>query len=88
MAQKRIVEVFTAGCSICDDVVEQVESKACECCEVKVRNTRDEDVAGRARSLRIARVPAVVIDGKVVNCCSGRIDTNTLKSAGLGRAAV
>jgi predicted DsbA family dithiol-disulfide isomerase len=44
------------------------------------------EVAERARSLGIRSVPAVVIDGKLANCCSGRgPDEAALRAAGLGR---
>ena len=85
MPDKRVVEVFTAGCSICDDVVQTVEEMACDCCDVRIQNTRDTAVAHRAKELGVARVPAVVINGKLVDCCAGGIDTDTLKAAGLGQ---
>ena len=85
MSDKRIVEVFTAGCAICDDVVRTVEEMACDCCDVRVQNTTDAAVARRAKELGVARVPAVAIDGKLVDCCAGGIDLDTLKAAGLGQ---
>jgi predicted DsbA family dithiol-disulfide isomerase len=46
----------------------------------------DAAVAGRAKSLGISSVPAVVIDGKLADCCAGRgPDEATLKAAGLGQ---
>ena len=41
--------------------------------------------ARRAKELGVARVPAVAIDGKLVDCCAGGIDLDTLKAAGLGQ---
>ena len=44
------------------------------------------EVAARAKNLGIGSVPAVVIDGKLVNCgTSGGIDEVALKAAGLGQ---
>src|SRR6516165_10103619 len=44
-------------------------------------------VARRAKSLGIRSVPAVVIDGKLADCCAGRgVDETVLRAAGLGRA--
>ncbi len=44
---KRLVEVFTAGCSVCEGDVQQVKDLACDNCEVvvydlnkKMRHTR------------------------------------------------
>ena len=42
-------------------------------------------VSSRARSLGIKSVPAVVIDGKLADCCEDRgPDVEVLKAAGLG----
>jgi len=46
----------------------------------------DPAVANRAKRLGICSVPAVVIDGKLADCCAGRgPDEATLKAAGLGQ---
>jgi predicted DsbA family dithiol-disulfide isomerase len=46
----------------------------------------DPAVANRAKSLGIRSVPAVVIDGKLADCCTGRgPDEATLRSAGIGQ---
>ena len=48
---------------------------------------REKTVAGRAKSLGVCSVPAVVIDGKLADCCSGRgPDEKVLRAAGLGQA--
>ena len=47
---------------------------------------QDEAVADRAKSLGIGSVPAIVIDGKLADCCTGRgPDEATLRAAGLGQ---
>jgi len=47
---------------------------------------KDPEVTGRANSLGIRSVPAVVIDGKLADCCAGRgPDEATLRAAGLGQ---
>ena len=85
MADKRKIEVFTAGCSVCDDAVQTVKRIACSSCEVEVLNTQEKDIADRAKSYGIRSLPAVVIDGKLADCCSGRgVDENTLRAAGIG----
>jgi hypothetical protein len=54
---------------------------------VTVASMTDTRVASRAKSLGIRSLPAVVIDGKLANCCSnGGVDLDVLRSAGLGRA--
>lgn len=86
MSNKRQVEVFSAGCPVCDDVVQLVKASACPSCEVTVLDTNDIHVAQRAKALGVSRVPAVVIDGKLANCCAtGQVDVTSLQTAGLGQ---
>jgi glutaredoxin len=86
MAAKRQIEVFSAGCSVCDETIEMVNRIACPSCEVTVLDMHDPDVASRAKDLGIRSVPAVVIDGKLADCCAGRgPDETTLRAAGLGQ---
>lgn len=85
MSNKRIIEVFTAGCAVCDDALALVNQIACSSCEISVLDMRDAAVAKRAKQLGIRSVPAVVIDGRLADCCSGRgIDEATLRAAGVG----
>jgi len=85
MSAKRKVEIFSAGCSACEDAIRTVKSIACESCDVAVLDMNDSDVAARARELGIRSVPAVVIDGQLADCCSGRgIDEATLRRGGVG----
>jgi glutaredoxin 3 len=87
MATQRKVEVFSAGCAACHEVIETVKRAACPSCEVIVHDMNDINVAKRAKSLGIRSVPAVVIDGKLADCCAGRgVDKHVLRAAGLGRA--
>ena len=86
MTDKRTIEVFSAGCPACEETIELVNRIACESCEVSVLDMKEPSVAGRAKSLGIRSIPAVVIDGKLADCCSGRgPDETTLKAAGVGR---
>jgi glutaredoxin 3 len=86
MATKRTVEVFTAGCPVCDEAVNLVRQIACPSCEVTVLDMNEPAVSSRAKSLGIRSVPAVVIDGKLAGCCTGRgPDEATLRAAGLGQ---
>lgn len=87
MASKRKIEVFSAGCPVCEETVKLVNRVACPSCDVTVLDMKDVSVSGRAKSLGIRSVPAVVIDGKVADCCSGRgVNETVLQSAGLGQA--
>lgn len=87
MAGKRKVEVFSAGCATCQEAIELVKQEACSSCEVIVHDMKDIQVVKRAKELGIRSIPAVVIDGKLAACCSGRgVDLNVLRAAGLGKA--
>lgn len=83
---KRQVEVFSAGCAVCEEIIAQVRELACSSCDVRVMDMHDEIVAKRANELGIQSVPAVVIDGKLADCCAGRSpDMDALRAAGLGQ---
>ena len=87
MAAKRKVEVFSAGCATCHEAIEAVKREACSSCEIIVHDMKDIQVVKRAKELGIRSVPAVVIDGKLASCCSGRgVDLQVLKNSGLGKA--
>jgi glutaredoxin len=86
MTVKRKIEVFSAGCSVCQETIEMVNRNACQSCEITVLDMNDTNVADRAKQLGVRSVPAVVIDGKLAGCCAGGgPDEATLKAAGLGQ---
>jgi hypothetical protein len=71
MAGKRRVEVFSAGCALCEETALMVRRIACGSCEVEVLDMRDAAVAAPAKSLGVRTVPAVIIDGRFASCCTG-----------------
>ncbi len=88
MSTARKVEVFTAGCPVCDDTVQLVQRLACDACEVDVLNLNDEAVARRAADLGIRSVPAVVVDGTLAGCCTGGgVTEEALRAEGVGQPA-
>jgi len=83
---KRKVEVYSAGCAVCDQTIKMIKLWAGPCDEMIIHNTTDVRVATRAKSLGIRTLPAVVIDGTLTGCCAGRgCDEAILRAAGLGR---
>ncbi len=85
MTDQRTVEVFSAGCAVCDEAVARVKALACPSCAVTVLDMKDPAVAQRARDLGVRSVPAVAIDGVLADCCAERgLDDAALKAAGLG----
>ena len=86
MPKTRIIEIFSAGCTACSDAIAEIRDRACPSCNIVVLDMKDASVAARAKDLGIRSVPAVVIDGKLADCCSGRgPDMAVLGSAGLGQ---
>ncbi len=85
MSTKRKVEVFSAGCPVCQEAVERVRALTCPDCEVTVLDMNNPTVAVRAKALGVQSVPAVAVDGKLAGCCVGRgIDEAALRAAGVG----
>lgn len=85
MSHEARPEIFSAGCAVCDDSIELVQQIACPSCEISVQDMRDRDVAERAKKLGIGAVPAIVVDGKLVDCCAGSgPDAEKLRAAGVG----
>ena len=88
MSKKRSIEIFSAGCPCCQEVANLVKELACASCEVTVQDMNDPEVATRARTLGIHRVPAVVVDGVLADCCQGRaVDPDRLRALGVGSPA-
>ena len=86
MSNKRTIEIFSAGCAACQETIDLVNQVACPSCEVTILDMNDAAVATRAKGLGIRSVPAVVINGKLADCCAGRgPDEATLRAAGIGQ---
>ena len=82
----RKIEIFSAGCPLCEETVARVKDLACPSCEVEIVDMKDTRGVSRARELNVRSVPAVAINGKLAGCCTGRgPDETTLRNAGLGQ---
>src|SRR5262249_39195716 len=85
MAVKRKIEIFSAGCPACEETIALVNRIACPSCEISVLDMRRPEVAARATSYGIRSVPAVVVDGKLAECCANRgVEEKAVRSAGVG----
>lgn len=87
---KRLIEVFTAGCSVCEGTVQLVKDLACSNCKVVVYDLNKKcdtnECEAKAKAYGVKSIPAVAINGKLVECCSnGGINIDALKAAGLGQ---
>ncbi len=87
---KRKIEVFTSGCPICEPVVDLVKKTACPSCEVVVYDLnagcKTNECREKAKKYGITKIPAVVVNGKILDCCkSGNVTEKELRAAGIGR---
>lgn len=88
---KRKVEVFTAGCQVCEPAVELVKKVACDSCEVVVydlnKGCDTNECREKAEKYGITRLPAVAVNGSLFDCCkSGSISEDALRAAGIGES--
>ena len=87
MASMRKVEIFSAGCPVCLDTINLVKRIACPSCEVSVLDMQDDEVYQRAKAIGVYRVPAVLVDGELAECCTGDApNEQDLRAAGIGKA--
>jgi len=85
MDETRKVEVFSAGCPLCDEAEKKVRKLACSSCDVTVFKIQEPLALKRAKELGVKSVPAIAVNGKLVGCCAGQgIDEKALRDAGLG----
>ena len=87
-AEKRRVEVFTAGCPLCEDAVSLVTSLACPSCEVQIYDLREGCATNECREKAVrygvTAVPAVAVNGVVLDCCRREpITADRLSAAGI-----
>lgn len=83
--KERAIEILSAGCRLCDEVITAVRAAACPSCTVTVADLRDPAVAARALALGVRRAPAVVVAGVLADCCRPGVDLDRLRELGLGR---
>ena len=76
----KTIEVFSAGCSLCKEAIEMVKRLAGSH-QVVIHDMNTSEAVKRAKEYGVRSVPAVVIDGKLVSCCSGGPDEDILGSA-------
>lgn len=82
----RTIEIFSAGCPLCERAVKEIREAACPSCEIEVRDMGTPEVQERAAALGVRAVPAVAINGTLSDCCTSKgVDLNVLRAAGLGQ---
>ena len=79
------IEIFSAGCILCEDVLRLVHQLAGSNTRVQVYDMSTGDSLVKVREYGVTRVPSLVIDGKLARCCEGNaIDEAMLRGLGLG----
>ena len=86
---KRNIEIFTAGCQVCNPVVDMVRSLSCENCDVTVydlvKQCDSKECITKVEEYGIKRLPAVAVNGKLLSCCKDNgITREDLINAGIG----
>jgi hypothetical protein len=85
MSAKRKIEIFSFGCSACDDVVAMLRRIVCSSCEIEVLEMHDAQVSAKAKQYGLRTVPAVAVDGRLAGCCAGSGPAEeSLRTAGIG----
>lgn len=85
---KRTIEVFTSGCSVCEEALTAVRDAVCESCDLQVHDMHTKTAQAKAREYGVKRVPAVVVNGRLADCCrQGAVDIGTLQRLGVGQRA-
>jgi hypothetical protein len=76
MSEKRKVEVFTAGCPVCEGVVNMVNELACPHCEVTIYNLNNDEGVEEAKAYGV----------DLLECCKrGPVTEEDLAAAGIGK---
>lgn len=88
---KRRVDVFTAGCPLCEDTVKLMQSFACPPCVVQVYDLPEGYATNacrdKPRQYDINTVPAIVVNGVLLDCCRRQpITADALRAAGIGQS--
>lgn len=87
--RKRLIEIFTAGCVVCDAAIQLVKNLACSSCEVAVYNLASpcdsEACLMKAKSYGIKTLPAIAVNGVLLNCCQTKgVSGEEFAHAGVG----
>lgn len=90
---KRKIELFTAGCTVCEPVVEMVKSMACSSCDVVIYNLSQpcdtKECLEKVKAYGIKALPAIAVNGKLLSCCQNKgISVEELKNAGIGEVVL
>lgn len=88
----RKIEIFTSGCPVCEPVVTFVKQAACPACEVITydlnKGCTTSECVDRAKEYGVRRLPAIAVDGRLLECCqAGTVFEAALRAASIGAGA-
>ena len=67
MTEKREIEVFSAGCPLCNETLERVRQAVASCgCKVIERRCTETECCAEAKQYGVKTMPTVVVDGQIV----------------------
>jgi len=86
---KRQIEIFTAGCPVCEPVVQLVKETAGKDSEITLHNLSEQCESkicvSKMEEYGVKRVPAIAVNGKLLDCCKNiEITKDDLVNAGIG----
>jgi len=85
LKMKKQVEIFTAGCPVCEPVVQLVKDTAGVNCNITIYNLSKDYHNAIYKKYAIKRLPAVAVDGSLLDCCkNSAITKEDLIGAGIG----
>ena len=65
--KKRLIEIFTAGCPLCEQTLKLVKKTVSACgCQVIERRCSGQECCEPAKRYGIRAMPTVVVDGEIV----------------------
>ena len=70
MQNQRQIDIYSAGCTVCEEAVQMVKELACPSCNIPIKDMKMTPVAPESKQLVIRFVPAVGIEGQLADCCS------------------
>lgn len=87
---KRTIEMFTAGCPICEEAVALVKSLVCPSCDLRIYDLREgcatNECRDKTKRYGVTAVPAVAVNGVLLDCCRRELITvDRLGAAGIGQ---
>lgn len=81
----RKIEIYSAGCGVCQDFLARVTALACSSCEISVHDTQVASIAAKAKELGVRFLPALVVNGELlIPDLGGVYSDDQLRKSGIG----